>query len=58
MTCINIDFSFRFVVKTLIVTGFGYAIAESVNFLVYAGALRYGAYLVRVGEMTVESVMT
>ena len=42
----------------LIASGLAFAIAECVTFLVYAGALRYGGYLVRVGEMTVESVMT
>ncbi len=44
--------------KMLIATGLPFAVAECVTFLVYAGALRYGGYLVRVGEMTVESVMT
>lgn len=42
----------------LIATGLAFAIAESVTFLLYAGALRYGGYLVCTGEMTVESVMT
>ncbi|XP_028411550.1 multidrug resistance protein 1-like [Dendronephthya gigantea] len=49
---------YKYAVKMLIATGLAFAIAECVTFLVYAGALRYGGYLVRVGEMTVESVMT
>lgn len=44
--------------KMLIATGLAFAIAECVTFLVYAAALRYGGHLVRIGEMTGESVMT
>ena len=42
----------RHALKKIIASGFAFALGQAMVFFIYAGALRFGCYLISVGDMT------
>jgi len=45
-------FADRHALKKIIASGFAFALGQAMVFFIYAGALRFGCYLITIGDMT------
>ena len=48
---------FRHALKKVIASGFAFALGQAMVFFIYAGALRFGCYLISVGDMAAIEVL-
>jgi hypothetical protein len=54
--CIEASFVFRTNIKAAQLTGLTLGFSQGVVFMIYAGAFRFGAYMVTTGDMTPDNV--
>lgn len=45
-------FADRHALKKIVASGFAFALGQAMVFFIYAGALRFGCYLITMGDMT------
>ena len=50
-------FFYRHALKKVIASGFAFALGQAMVFFIYAGALRFGCYLISIGDMAAIEVL-
>ena len=48
---------YRHALKKVIASGFAFALGQAMVFFIYAGALRFGCYLLSIGDMAAIEVL-